>query len=45
MKRFIGSLNDRGVDGPVNFARQGQWVMGHAAAKFADEVWSDEALE
>lgn len=42
---FDAFLNDRGVDGPVNFARQGQWVMGYAAAKFADDVWSDEALE
>ncbi len=38
-------LNDRGVEGPVHFARQGQWLMGYAAARFADEVWSDEALE
>lgn len=35
----------RGVDGPIYFVRSGQWIMGYAAAKFADEIWSEDALE
>jgi hypothetical protein len=42
---FDAFLNDRGVDGPIYFVRSGQWIMGYAAAKFADEIWSEDALE
>ena len=42
---FDAFLKDRGVDGPIYFVRSGQWIMGYAAAKFADEIWSEDALE
>ena len=42
---FDAFLNDRGVDGPIYFVRSGQWIMGYAAAKFADEIWSEDALD
>lgn len=42
---FDAFLNDRGVDGPIVFARNGQWIMGYASAKFGDDVWSEDALE
>ena len=41
---FDAYLNDRGVDGSIHFARNGQWIMGYAAAKYADEIWDSDAL-
>jgi hypothetical protein len=41
---FDAFLNDRGVDGPLYFARSGNWIMGYAAMKFADDVWGEDAL-
>jgi hypothetical protein len=38
-------LQARGVDGPIIFARNSQWIYGYTAAKFADEIWAEDAIE
>lgn len=42
---FDAFLNDRGVDGPIQFVRNSQWILGYASAKFAEDIWSEDALE
>jgi Ppx/GppA phosphatase family len=41
---FDAFLNDRGVDGPIRFVRNGSWIMGYASKKYVDNIWDDEAL-
>jgi hypothetical protein len=42
---FESFLSNRGVDGPVHFVRDGNWIMGYAASRFRDDIWSEDALE
>jgi hypothetical protein len=41
---FDAFLNDRGVEGQIYFVRNGNWIMGYAATKYADDVWGEDAL-
>lgn len=42
---FDSFLSNRGVDGPVYFVRNGNWIMGYAASRFRDDIWSEDSLE
>jgi len=42
---FEAFLFNRGVDGPVYFVRSGNWIMGYAASRFRDDIWSEDSLE
>ncbi len=42
---FESFLSNRGVDGPVYFVRNGNWIMGYAASRFSDDIWREDALE
>lgn len=42
---FESFLSNRGVDGPVHFVRNGNWIMGYAASRFSDDIWSEDSLD
>jgi hypothetical protein len=42
---FESFLSNRGVDGPVYFARNGNWIMGYAASRFRDDIWREDSLD
>ena len=42
---FEAFLSNRGVDGPIYFVRSGNWIMGYAASRFRDDIWSEDSLE
>lgn len=42
---FRSFLSNRGVNGPVYFVRNGNWIMGYAASRFSDDIWSEDALD
>lgn len=42
---FEAFLSNRGVDGPIYFVRNGNWIMGYAASRFRDDIWREDALD
>jgi len=42
---FESFLSNRGVDGPVYFVRNGNWIMGYAASRFSDDIWREDSLD
>jgi hypothetical protein len=42
---FESFLSNRGVDGPIYFVRNGNWIMGYAASRFSDDIWSEDSLD
>lgn len=38
-------LESRATDGPIYFARSGNWIFGYIQEKFSQEVWGQESIE
>lgn len=38
-------LEGRATDGPIYFARAGNWIFGYVQEKFAQEIWGNDNIE
>lgn len=38
-------LDERATDGPIFFARSGNWIFGYVQEKFAQEIWGNDTIE
>jgi hypothetical protein len=38
-------LDSRAMEGPIYFARAGNWIFGYVQEKFAQDIWGNENIE